>query len=57
MVGVPGSHGLRIPGAMVVGIVTGGRSHQEIREAFPDLEGEDIRETLHYAAAARITPG
>jgi uncharacterized protein (DUF433 family) len=50
MAGVPCIRGLRIPVATVVGMVAEGMSPQEILAAFPDLEGEDIREALHYAA-------
>jgi uncharacterized protein (DUF433 family) len=52
MAGVPCIRGLRIPVATVVGMVAEGMTHQEILAAYPDLEGEDIREALHYAAEA-----
>ena len=52
MGGVPCIRGLRIPVASVVGMVAEGMSHQEILEAYPDLEEEDIREALQYAAEA-----
>ena len=52
MGGVPCVRGLRIPVATVVGMVADGMSDVEILEAFPDLEAPDIREVLHYAAAA-----
>ena len=52
MGGVPCIRGLRIPVASVVGMVAEGMSEQEILEAFPNLEGEDIREALRYAAEA-----
>lgn len=44
--------GLRIPVATVVGLVADGMSEGAILEAYPDLEREDIREALRYAAAA-----
>jgi uncharacterized protein (DUF433 family) len=50
MGGVPCIRGLRIPVATVVGMVADGMSEEEILEAFPDLESEDIHEALHYAA-------
>jgi uncharacterized protein (DUF433 family) len=33
-------------------MVADGMSHQEILDAYPDLEAEDIREALQYAAEA-----
>ncbi len=50
--GVPCIRGLRIPVATVVGMVADGLSEKEILEAYPDLEAEDIREALLYAAEA-----
>jgi uncharacterized protein (DUF433 family) len=52
MGGVPCLRRLRIPVATVVGMVADGMSEAEILEAYPDLEREDIREALQYAAAA-----
>lgn len=52
MGGVPCVRGLRIPVATVVGMVAEGMSREEILEAYPDLEAEDIREALAYAAEA-----
>lgn len=52
MGGVPCIRGLRIPVATVVGMVADGMAEEEILKAFPDLQGEDIREALKYAAEA-----
>ncbi len=52
MAGVPCIRGLRIPVATVVSMVAERMTEGEILEAFPDLEGEDIREALLYAAEA-----
>ncbi len=52
MGGVPCIRALRIPVSTVVGMVADGMSAQEIQNAFPDLEQEDIREALQYAAEA-----
>jgi uncharacterized protein (DUF433 family) len=52
MGGVPCLRGLRIPVATVVGMVADGMSEEDILQAYPDLELEDIREALRYAAAA-----
>ena len=50
--GVPCLRRLRIPVATVVGMVADGMSEDAILQAYPDLEREDIREALRYAAAA-----
>jgi uncharacterized protein (DUF433 family) len=52
MAGVPCIRRLRIPVATVVGIVADGMSDVEILAAYPDLEADDIREALRYAAEA-----
>lgn len=52
MGGVPCLRGLRIPVATVVAMVADGMSEAEILRAYPDLEPEDIREALRYAAEA-----
>jgi uncharacterized protein (DUF433 family) len=52
MGGVPCIRGLRIPLATVVGMVADGMTDAEILAAYPDLEAEDIREALRYAAEA-----
>jgi uncharacterized protein (DUF433 family) len=52
MAGAPCIRGLRIPVATVVAMVADGMTVEEILETYPDLEPEDIRESLHYAAEA-----
>lgn len=52
MSSVPCIKGLRIPVATVLGMFAEGMREDEILQAFPDLELEDIREALYYAAAA-----
>ena len=52
MGGVPCIRGLRIPVATVVGLVAQGMPDARIMEEYPDLEIEDIRESLRFAAAA-----
>jgi len=52
MGGVPCIRGLRIPVATVVDMVADGMTEEEILNAYPDLEAEDIRESLRYAAEA-----
>jgi uncharacterized protein (DUF433 family) len=52
MGGQPCIRGLRIPVATVVAAVADGMSVDEIVDAYPDLEPEDVAEALHYAAQA-----
>ena len=52
MGGLPCIRGLRIPVATVVGMVGEGMAEAEILNACPDLEVEDLREALRYAAEA-----
>ena len=60
MGGLPCIRGLRIPVATVVGMVGEGMPEAEILCAYPDLEIEDVREALRFAAEAvreRELPG
>ena len=50
--GVPCIRGLRIPVATVVRMISDGMSAEDILIAFPDLQPEDIREALYFAAEA-----
>lgn len=52
MDGVPCIRGLRIPASTVVGMVADGMTVEEIVDAYPDLEPEDVREALRFAAEA-----
>jgi uncharacterized protein (DUF433 family) len=52
MSGVPCVRDLRMPVATVVAMVAEGMADEEILRAHPDLEPEDIREALLYAAEA-----
>ncbi len=54
MAGAPCIRGLRIPVATVVGMVAEGMTEEEILNEFPDLEREDIRDSLRYAAEALL---
>jgi uncharacterized protein (DUF433 family) len=49
---VPCIRSLRIPVATVVGMIAEGMTEAENIGAYPDLESEDIREALRYAAEA-----
>lgn len=50
--GLPCIRGLRIPVATVVEMLADQMSEDEILDAYPDLEAEDIAEALRYAAEA-----
>ena len=52
MGGIPCIRSLRIPVATVVGMVGEGMAEKEILDTYPDLEIEDVREALRYAAEA-----
>ena len=52
MGGVPCIRRMRIPVSTVVGMVADGMSFEEILQSHPDLELEDIREALQFAAEA-----
>ena len=52
MGGVACMRGLRIPVATVVGMIAEGMTEAEVLDDYPDLQAEDIREALRYAAAA-----
>ncbi len=52
MGGVPCIRGLRIPVTTIVGMVADDMNDAEILAAYPDLEPEDIRQALRYAAEA-----
>lgn len=42
--------GLRVPVAIVVGMLADDMSETEIVAAYPDLEAEDVRDAIRYAA-------
>jgi uncharacterized protein (DUF433 family) len=50
MGGKPCIRGLRVTAGTLVGLVAAGRNDDEILQAYPYLEREDIREALAYAA-------
>ena len=51
MGGVPCVRGLRIPAATVAGLVAQGMTEARIVAEYPDLDVEDIRQALAFAAA------
>ncbi len=48
--GKPCVRGMRITVADVLGWLSAGMSHEEIREDYPEITEEDIRACLAYAA-------
>lgn len=52
MGGVPCLRGLRIPVATIVSLVADGETTESILALYPDLEAEDVREALLFAAEA-----
>ena len=59
MGGLPCIAGTRIPVAMLVRMIAAGTSVETILEEYPQLEHEDIREALRFAAAnidQRVVP-
>lgn len=52
MAGVPCIRGLRMPVAAVLRMVADGMSDEQILAEHSDLEHEDIREALRFAAEA-----
>lgn len=52
MDGVPCVRGMRIPVATVLRMVAGGMTEHEILADYADLQAEDVRECLRFAAAS-----
>jgi uncharacterized protein (DUF433 family) len=50
MGGVPCLRGLRIPVATIVALVAEGETTEGILALYPDLEADDVREALLFAA-------
>ena len=51
MGGRPCIRGLRFPVSRLLGLLAAGQTEREILENHPDLEGDDIRAAIAYAAA------
>jgi len=54
MGGVPCVRHMRIPVATVLRLLAGGLTESEILSEYPDLQTEDIRECLRFAAASAM---
>ena len=50
MGGQPCIRGLRIPVSIIVKLIAGGKNMEEILNEYPELEEEDIRQALEFAA-------
>ncbi len=48
--GKPCIRGLRFPVSRLLGLLAAGQTTEEILEAYPYLEAEDIRAAIQYAA-------
>ncbi|MFT4216614.1 MAG: DUF433 domain-containing protein [Micropruina sp.] len=51
MGGVPIIRDLRMPVATIVNMVADGRTAEQILDDFPELEAEDLKQALQFAAA------
>lgn len=51
MGGVPIIRDLRMPVATIVNMIADGRTGEQIVHDFPELELEDVRQALQFAAA------
>jgi uncharacterized protein (DUF433 family) len=54
MDGVPCIRNLRIPVATIVAMLADGLTEKEILHSYPDLEADDIRAALRFAAEALL---
>ena len=50
MTGLPCIRGLRIPVTTILGLMASGATPAEVLQDYPDLEPEDLRACLAYAA-------
>ena len=48
--GQPTIRGMRITVSVILRMLAGGRSFQEVLEAYPELETEDVQQAVQYAA-------
>ncbi len=55
--GQPTIRGMRITVSVILKMLAGGKSPEEILEAYPELEMEDIRQAIQYAACPALQEG
>lgn len=48
--GQPTLRGMRITVAVVLKMLAGGRSVEDVLRAYPELEAEDVQQAMRYAA-------
>ena len=48
--GQPTIRGMRITVSVILKMLAGGKSVQEVLEAYPELEEEDVHQAIKYAA-------
>ena len=48
--GQPTIRGMRITVSVVLKMLAGGKSIPEVLDAYPELEAEDVRQAMQYAA-------
>ena len=46
--------GMRVPVSLIVNLVAHGKPVEEILEEYPDLESEDIKQSLLYEEKSRL---
>ena len=47
---MPTIRGMRITISVILKMLAAGKSTQEVRKAYPELEPEDVRQAMQYAA-------
>ncbi|MCL4786397.1 MAG: DUF433 domain-containing protein [Verrucomicrobia bacterium] len=50
MTGLPCIRGMRIPATTILGLMASGATEKEVLAEYPDLEPEDIKACMAYAA-------
>jgi uncharacterized protein (DUF433 family) len=50
--GQPTIRGMRITVSVILKMLAGGKSVQDVLEAYPELEAEDVEQAMKYAAWA-----
>jgi uncharacterized protein (DUF433 family) len=50
MTGLPCIRGMRIPVTTILGLLAAGASEKEVLKEYPDLESEDLKACMAYAA-------
>ena len=48
--GQPCIRGMRIPATLVLKLLAAGKTHADIKDDFPEIEEDDIKQCIEYAA-------